>query len=57
LIKYGYGNEDDILKKPLHTLLERLKWFVEEDKKDKQNNQFQCPFANTKKVKGKKVLK
>jgi hypothetical protein len=54
LIRFGYGDEDSILRKPLHILLERLKWFFEEERKEKQNNQFQCPLMNTKGSKGKK---
>jgi hypothetical protein len=50
LIKFGYDNEDNILRKPLHTLISRLNWFIEDDKRDKANRQT-CPLMGNNKNK------
>ena len=55
LIKYGYGSEDEIMVKPLHILLSRLKWFAEDEKRERINRQNSCPFmSNNKKGSNKK---
>jgi len=52
LIKHGYDNEDNIRKRQLHVLLERLKWFDDQRKKELEaeaKNRFVCPLVNQKK--------
>ncbi|HRT03442.1 MAG TPA: hypothetical protein P5513_05840 [Candidatus Diapherotrites archaeon] len=49
LISWGYDTEDNIIKKPLHTILSRYKWFKklkEEELKNEMNilSQLYCPL-------------
>jgi hypothetical protein len=44
LINWGYDNEDNIRRRPLHTIIERFKWFKKTKEKEAESNKFNCPF-------------
>jgi hypothetical protein len=44
LISMGYGNEDLILKKPLHILISRYKWFVANEEEKLKMYRSMCPL-------------
>jgi len=49
LINWGYDIEDNILKKPLHTIISRYRWFAKKRKEEKEEQlKFQCPWLNIK---------
>jgi len=51
LISWGYDHEDNIVKKPLHIILSRYKWFKklkEDETKYEMSmmNRMTCPFMS-----------
>ncbi|MGD9678176.1 MAG: hypothetical protein AB7V16_07405 [Vulcanibacillus sp.] len=58
LVSWGYDYEDNIVKKPLHIILSRYKWFKklkEEEAKAEMAmmNRMTCPFMTKPKKKNK----
>ena len=56
LIKWGYDSEDNIIKKPLHTIISRYKWFkkdYEDEMKRQRESMHYCPFMSSNKSKSK----
>ena len=59
LIKWGYDNEDNIRKRPVHLILERYKWFEEDYRKEKEQeakNSFVCPLMGKQKASKKRKV-
>jgi len=48
LIKWGYDNEDNIVKKSLNVIKKRYKWFAEYEKEEMKNRPT-CPLVGKKK--------
>lgn len=54
LIKFGYGNYDDVVRQPMHQLLEHYRWFSKDYEREQKARRdydvsilkaIRCPFV------------